>query len=224
MTSRTWPDKLRVVFTGYAGTSKGQVIRRFAAHIRRALEADGVMKSVEFADAEELIKPLGSFLPLARLAQQSAWMNSVGSAVKQCLSADYSFLSLHLSYRWYNRFDSPLSWRPGVYDRESFTTAPKEMFFELIGKEFQPDYFVCLIDDIQAAQRRVESGDAKIHLRLGEYLTWRNVETFLTDLLAQETILRRDPRMDQLKFPFEHSPVVSSRHPLSMLERYLFEP
>ena len=109
------PNKLRVVFTGHAGISKRQVMERFTDYVRSSLQASGAAKTVAWADAEEAVKPLSGFLALNRSAQRERWEISARRAIQRCLSADYAFLSLHLSYRWYDRFSSPFSWRtPGV--------------------------------------------------------------------------------------------------------------
>ncbi len=208
------PKKLRVILTGHAGVAKGAVAERFVQFVKTQLALDGVERSVAWAEAEEFLKPMGSFLPMERPSQQRVWYSSVRRKMEMLLSADYAFLSLHLSYRWYNRFQSPLSWRP----------AASETLIQLVGKTFEPDYCVCLIDDIQAAQHRIAVGPEAIHLRLAELLTWRNVEVMLTDLLTQQTVLRRKGIHDSPEFPFDRSPVVSGGHPPEMLFRYLFQP
>lgn len=223
MTQMTpFPAKLRVVFTGHAGTSKQQVVERFTDFVRAKLESNGVTRTVGFADAEALLKPIGSFLGLDRPIQQQRWARSVRRQVQSLQGVDYAFLSLHLSYRSYSRFFSPVSWRASAL--AAAVGHPTETLLDLIGTGFQPDYFVCLIDDIHVARQRIATGKEGIHLRLSELLAWRNFEALLTDFLAQETILGRGTVNDSPEAPFDRSPMVANRHPQEMLFRYLFEP
>ncbi len=216
------PDRLRVVFTGHAGLLKGAVSQRFCGCVSELANIDPTL--VRCYDAEEILKPMERFLPLDWRKQQLDWLESLGEAIARCEEENpaYAFLSLHLSYRWYSRFFSPISWRVPV--RRRLRMEPEDSLLYLIGQVFRPDYCVCLIDDIQAAQHRIATAPTEIHLRLGELLSWRNVETLFTDLLAKETILKPSGEPDSHHFPFERSPVVPIRHPPEMLYRFLFEP
>ena len=79
-----------------------------------------------------------------------------------------------------------------------------------------------LIDNVHVVQKRIREN--KYDFRLVELLRWRNVETLMTDILAQQVISEDYRREDSEKYPFEHSPVVAVRHPRNMLFKFLSEP
>ncbi len=216
------PETLRVVFTGQSGLGKRNILSRFCKYVctRQQLKENFVRC---YHAEDHLGVSMTSFLRLGWRDQHRRWKRSIRSALREWENErpPYAFLSLHLSYQWRSRFFSPLSWRDVVEAEESETIRPSLLYY--IGEKFQPDYYVTLIDDIQAVQQRV-APTLQQHLRLRELLTWRGFEVFLTDLLAQDTVLRSQPDRDHLDFPFERSPVVAVRHPPEMLYRLLFEP
>jgi hypothetical protein len=215
------PEKLRVVFTGHAGTLKSEVLRRFSQFVESQLSALGVRRSVKWAEAEKKLKPMPVFLQRERPGQEYRFLDSIRAAINDVRDADYAFLSLHLSYRSYSRFFSPLSWRRLS---SSASDDNADTLIKMIADEFTPDYCVCIIDDIQSAQQRIAHGPGGIHLRLAELLAWRNIETLLTDLFAQQVLRESRISLTATEFPFERSPVFSNRHDPATLFRYLFQP
>ena len=206
-----FPETLRVIFTGHAGLRKSQCLARFCQFLERSKRV-----KAHWYDAEESLKPIHRFLDIGWRDQQQDWLNSVETVLDQ-VERDrprYAFLSLHPSFQWKSTFFSPISWQIPA-DRTSNTS-----LVELINR-FDPDYYVCLIDDIQSVQQRIIKN---IHLRLRELLIWRNMEVMLTDTLALETILKKKPELASRNYPFEHSPVLAVRHPPEMLYKFLFEP
>lgn len=212
------PSKLRVIFTGHSGVNKRLVLERFAGHVKQRLEQLGEKRSVITAEVEQELGDMNSFLQLEHTVRQGQWMEAMNNAVQTCHKSDYAFLSLHLSYRHSSRFTSPVSWRGSRHG------ASASSLFDALNRRFKPDYYVCVIDDIQSAQSRIASGSSGIRLRLAELLAWRNIETLLTDTLCQATTLRNGTNREVAHFPLARSPVVSNRHPLEMLFRLLAQP
>jgi len=228
-------DGLRVVFTGHTGLKKRNVLERLAEHIfsqdndwceRARLTNPQVRKNRE----KELVGIYGAedqlendtFLKQAERDQQRLWRASFLDAMDSWRSADpkphYAFLSLHLTYQIYSQFFSPLAWKiPG----HEHPPDPQNVLVKYL-REFKPHYIVTLIDDVHLVQRRIREN--KYDFRLVELLRWRNVETLMTDILAQQVISEVYRREDSEKYPFEHSPVVAIRHPRNMLFKFLSKP
>lgn len=215
----SFPKKLRVVFTGHSGILKQRVVDRFREHLEQRLAAQGDSRKIVCAGVEDELE-MSSFLQLEDRLQRMKWMPALHNALETCRNADYAFLSLHLSFRNQNRFISPFSWRGPLRSRQQ----QADTLVPSLRNLFKPDYCVCLIDDIQAAQQRIGNGAAKIHLRLNELLAWRNIESVFTDVLGQETTARRKNLSLNPQFPFERSPVISNRQSREMLLRYLCMP
>lgn len=210
------PERLRIVLTGHAGIRKSVVARRLADAIRQDCANQGLSRTVCWEDAERYAKPMSGFLALHRTPQREQWEYSIRKAIHRCASADIAILSLHLSYRWYERFFSPLSWRfPPNADSSA------DSLIRLLRDDFKADYCICLIDDIQYCQNRVANGPTGVQLPLAEFLRWRHLEVFLNDLIVQEIVSQESDNRGNHRFPFEFSPVVAVRHPIQMLSRYV---
>jgi hypothetical protein len=206
-------EKLRVVVTGHTGLAKDEVLARFCEFV-----AKQTGKQARFYSAEGEIDP-ASFLDEHWKKQLGDWRNSLIHALNKCDQddPDFAFLSLHLSYQRFGRVFSPLSWYYD-YSRKTGTRVLEHTVVELLKERFKPDYCVNLIDDVMAVQARIARG---YHFRLAELIKWRNLETVLTDHLAGQVVPRRIRLVDPGHRVFERSPVVSIRHPRSMLYKYL---
>ncbi len=228
-------DGLRVVFTGHTGLNKENVLTRLADHIFSQdndwCEAGGLsdpqvrkdreQKLVGIYDAEEEID-IDTFLIQSERDQKNQWRHSFLGAMSNWRSANpkprFAFISLHLTYQAYSEFFSPLAWKILVPERPP---EPQNVLVNFL-REFKPHYFVTLIDNVHVVQKRIREN--KYDFRLVELLRWRNVETLMTDILAQQVISEEYRREDSAKYPFEHSPVVAVRHPRKMLFKFLSEP
>lgn len=228
-------DELRVVFTGHTGLRKRTVLLRLAKHIY-AQDKDwceaGELTNPEIQKkrGNELVGIYGAedkidtdtFLQLTERDQQRVWRGSILDAMSSWKSADpkpkYAFLSLHLTFQVSSLFFSPMAWKiPGG----EHPPAPKNVLINCL-QEFDPHYFVTLIDDVHIVQKRIRK--KQFEFRLIELLRWRNVETLMTDILAQLVIGKGNRPEDSEKYPFERSPVVAVRHPTDMLLKFLSKP
>ena len=197
---------MRVVFAGQTGVQKGEAIAKLA---RYACEQSGVptemaSQYVSHVSVEEELKKDGDFTGFLNTyndkAQSDRWLaafDRVLQSIEQ-LKPKHVFLSMHAVFQRHSRFFSPVSW-----DKL---------------REFRPDLFVTLIDDIQSIWRRVtwreEKSPTASYFRLREIATWRSAEILFTDTLAQHLV----PGVAL------HNRVVAVKHPCPMLHRLLFDP
>lgn len=207
---------MRVIFTGQTGTKKKEVIKALKKEILKHhpeypqdLDSPDLRRFVADYNVENGFRPttLISWLETSsQRKRERIWRNSLEEILEQEKREDprYSFLTLHLTFQRKSRFFSPLSW---------------ERTIELI-KQFKPDYCVSLIDDIYSIWSRIASGS---YLRLREIMTWRNIETLMTDILAKH-VTPQDQKTETHKYPYKRSPVVSIKHPPEMLYKLLFRP
>jgi hypothetical protein len=219
------PSELRVAFTGHCGLSKGDVIRRLRDFIRnsdpdrkdltklssvtpKALYEQGLIGVYEI----EKFLVMDTFLLASMRDRQRLWKDSFCKVMEEWKASKprYAFFSLHLTYQVLSEFFSPFSW---IIDRQ-------ETLLEFM-KEINPHYVVTLIDDIHSVRARIKPGYS---VRLSDLLRWRQIEIMMTDILAQRTIAPAIKRENPVLYPFERSPAVAIRHPVSMIYSYLFEP
>lgn len=223
-------SELTVVFTGHTGLGKRRVLERLCQYIysndpewceakdltNQTIRKNREKELAQVYEAEHLIDD--TFLDLPVRDQQSVWHASFVEALRCWQQAGpkpkFAFLSLHLTWQTHSQFFSPLAWRiPPNFE---------DTLVKYLGDDFRPKHCVTLIDDIYTSQKRIQSH--KYNFRLIELLRWRNVETLMTDLLAQLVVPSEYITKDREKYPFEHSPVIAVRHPISMLYSFLLEP
>lgn len=227
--------ELRVVFTGHTGIDKDNVLRRLCEYIYsqdtqwQQLSQISEPRFRQIRE-QELAQYYGaedglteSFLIQAERDQQRLWRDSLLTTLNNWKIADprpkFAFLALHLSYQVSSQFFSPLAWRiPG----ETYPPEPQDILVDSMLEEFKPHYFVVLIDNVHVVQKRIK--EHGYNFRLIELLRWRNVETLMTDILAQQAIPEEFRRENRERYPFERSPVVAIRHSRKMLHSFLVSP
>jgi len=207
---------MRVIFTGQTGTKKKEVLKALKREILKHhpeypqdLDSSDLRRFIADYNVENGFRPttLISWLETSNQREKERiWRNSLKEILEQEEKENpyHSFLTLHLTFQRKSRFFSPLSW---------------EGTLELI-KQFKPDYCVTLIDDIYSIWSRIAPGS---YLRLREIMTWRNIETLMTDILAKY-VTPQDQKTEIYRYPYKRSPVVSIKHPPEMLYKLLFEP
>ena len=203
---------MRVIFTGQTGINRSKEILKNLALF--ALKTEGCPEDLNSSKSQEHLmiyslneelKNLGiniiSFLddqnPIAKADVWKRAFNNILSRIKD-EKPKHTFLSMHHIFYRYSSFFSPVDW-------------------DLI-KDFQPDIFITLIDDIFSIWKRINSRDKKSpsgsYFRLRELASWRSAEILMTDFLAK------------CLFPGKSikNYVVAAKHPTQMLYRLLFEP
>lgn len=204
---------MRVIFTGQTGINRSkEILKNLALFALKTegypedLNDDESRKYLTVYSLNEEIKNLGidiiSFLDSHNpTAKEDAWkkaFNNILSSIKD-KKPKHAFLSMHHLFYRYSSFFSPVDWE------------------DLI-KDFQPDIFITLIDDIFSIWRRINVQDktspSGSYFRLREIASWRSAEILFTDFLAKCL-----PSSKSIK-----NYVVASKHPTKMLYRLLFEP
>lgn len=223
-------SELTVVFTGHTGLGKRRVLERLCQFIYskdlewcdlKGLSNQTYRKNRERAlaqiyYAEDLLDEAFLYLPVRD--QQELWRNSFVKAVDRWKQEKprpkYAFLSLHVTWQARSQFFSPLAWRmPPTFE---------DTLIDRLKDDFRPRHCVTLIDDVYTVQKRIR--ERGYNFRLIELLRWRNVEMLMTDLLSQHIVPDECRKKDRKKYPFEHSPIIAVRQPLSMLYSFLFDP
>ena len=205
-----------MVFTGHAGLAKSSVLDRLCEHIKTVEPGS----SANWYSAEQNLW-METFLDEDRESQSNRWRESLRSAMDKWDDErpDYAFLSLHLSYQRFSRTLLPLTWQT----QRTPASRPTSLTF-FLKRYFQPHYFVCLIDDLPSVQWRIQR-EGKFSLPLQQLFGWRNLETQLTDYVAQEVVSQSpEARTAAHYYPFERSPLVAVRHPPQMLFRLIGKP
>jgi len=207
---------MRIIFTGQTGTTKEEVMKALKREILnhhpeypQDLKSCDLRRFVADYNVEDHFRPttLVSWLETSNQRERErVWKNSLEEILEQEKKENphHSFLTLHLTFQRKSRFFSPLSWEGAL---------------DLI-EQFKPDYCVTLFDDIYSIWDRIAPGS---YLRLRETMTWRNIETLMTDSLAKH-VAPRDQPAEIHRYPYKRSPVVSIKHPPEMLYKLLFKP
>ncbi len=144
------------------------------------------------------------------------WYNSFRKHVvepwqKLAPAPDVSIITMHLSWYVKSHFFSPI------------LSAYRNEVFQFLRDDFRPSNIFCLIDDIYRCQFRMLNGSVQFYFRLGEILRWRNIESLLADMLADEVV--RGPLVRESSTnPFDRSPLIAINQPVSTLLRYVREP
>lgn len=210
-------EKRRVVFTGHSGLGKKSLLTNLCTFIRNATG-----KSANWYDAEDF--DMDAFLPASPRIQREMWCDALYDALEKWEGEkpDYAFLSLHLSYQHFPKTFSPLVWKHQIDHGQSRELKNSLTYF--LRERFAPDLLITLIDDIPFVQARIQLSD-EYRVSLQELYTWRELETFLTDYVAQEVTHSRPNAITFAKnYPYENSPVVAIRHPPEMFYGLILVP
>jgi len=211
-----------IIFTGITGINKRHVLKRLRKEVLRQ-HSDSTYRALaanldhpaatryinQYSLEDHIDRTVGMETFLTdddKSRQRRRWRESF-LAVQEATENDnptIALISAHLSFQRVSHIFSPLCWQFGSDDA-----------FGLF-KKLNPTCCVNLIDDIYSVQRRIKPG-TKIRLR--EIITWRQVENFLTDLLAKELF---KPSGYSEDWPYECCPVVATKHPPATLYRLLF--
>ena len=230
----------RVIVTGHSGVHKTRAIARLAEHIFRndsqwkELKGDQVKdKRIQrqtelfaWVEAEASLKKKtdifrGNFLyandPKTRFNE---WVTSLETAISELSesSALCKVLILNASFYSQSQFFSPLFW--------SFRS-PRDAW-KLLAK-FAPTQFINFYDNIYFAREEIRE---PYRFSLPEILHWRNVELFITDMLASRLIpyAKRTRARERCQnaaldnyYPFERSVYFALGHPAETLHKLIFD-
>jgi len=203
---------MRVIFTGQTGINRSkEILKNLAlftlkvAECPEDLNSSKSRKHLIIYSLDEEFKNLGidiiSFLDSQNpRAKADAWKRAFNNILFRIKDEQpkHAFLSMHHIFYRYSSFFSPVEW-------------------DLI-KNFQPNIFITLIDDVFSIWKRINSRDemspSGSYFRLRELYSWRSAEILMTDFLAK------------CLFPSKSikNYVVAAKHPTHMLYRLLFEP
>jgi hypothetical protein len=217
---------LKVVFTGTSGIHKGKVIRHFADFLANKWDiADADRESAIRIIEPERHLPISESLESPADHQRTVLQNAYSEALKDAKrylrnkKTKAIFLSLHATYMEQDRIFSALAWH---HERERRKPSMLIAFL----KSFGPRHFITLMDDCYYLQQRCRAGSPSISLRLREFMRWREIETLISDHLANEVIpfTATARGEDARRFPYERSPMFAVRQPCETLYRFLYEP
>lgn len=212
----------RILFTGISGIGKTAVVKNFRQFLLKEWNVD----DAQAVSAAPIVWPeqninIGEFvgLPLDEQKSELALQYRIALSIADDHAADEGvraiLMPLHATFLHYDRIFSPLSWRSNDHGQNT-------SFLLSFVESFRPDYIVNLIDDCYYLQDRMRRSPAKLQIRLREIIKWREVETMISDHIANQTI----PSSVSLQgaSPFESSPLFAVRHNCESLYRYIFEP
>jgi len=223
-----------VLFTGIAGTDTRNVLRALRAEILRqhsdshyralADDPDHSIARVlvnQYCVEDGIADSVGMETFLTdddKGRQRRRWKDSFFRTL-EAINRDrpgIALVSSHLAFQRVSHIFSPLAWRfkIGALTAEQGQTEDAISLF----RSLNPVCCVNLIDDIYSVKRRIKPGTV---LRLREIITWRQIESFLTDLLAK-SLFGADASFED--WPYEYSPVFAVKHPPLSLFRLLFRP
>jgi len=221
--SSAHPTPIKLLLAGHSGIGKDSIVSR----ITEALAKEG--KSVHHVKFE--VDHMDRFLEGPTTADQKEKVRLLAQRAIEQLKQTPSdvhlvVLSMHLTYFANGLIIQPLSWH--YTDRASGEIEP--ILLKYIIRQFAPHYVVSLIDDIQAAHRKV----LKANVTLRDLLRWRNAETYAADIVANLTHFDGakpkhllDPKLEPEIFefyPYEFSPLMAVRNDTRTLLRFVFEP
>ncbi|MDP2331830.1 MAG: hypothetical protein Q8M19_14160 [Reyranella sp.] len=218
MTTR--PAPIRILLAGHSGVSKSRIIDRISEALQKENKS---LRHVKFeksqmdhilAGTPNTVDQKETVLEFARKA-----ITEVETASD---SVDLIILSMHLSYFASGLIIQPQSWH--VTDGQTNEIEP--IIFKYIVGKFAPHYVATIIDDIQAAHRKVKSAN----VTLKDLLRWRNAETYSADSIANLThfyagskrslaIPANQSDIFEL-YPYEFSPVIASRNDVRSFTRF----
>lgn len=195
---------MRVIFTGQTGINcESEVLKNLELFCKKV----GIPKEdLKLYSLNEELKNLNidmiSFLdsqnPKTKADIWERAFNKILSKIND-EKPKHIFLSIHHIFYRYSSFFSPVGW-------------------DLI-KDFQPDIFITLIDDLYSIWKRIKSRNdrwpSKSYFCLRELSSWRSAEILMTDFLAKS--LSSSSKIIK-------NYVVAVKHPSQMLYRLLFEP
>lgn len=203
---------LRVIFGGHTGLGKRRVLQRVCDYF--AAQQPGT-KVCHYCVEDHF--RVGTFVDASPERQASTYLRSLENTLNQIRddAADVAFLSMHFSFYTAGQFISPFSldWRNDLKDT---------YIISLLRDSFVPNYCITLIDDIAATKARILRNDYEIQAQ--ELLAWRDIESLIGDMVATVAIKKESRQEDLPTRKFERSLVLSIRHPLSFLYRYLATP
>jgi hypothetical protein len=196
---------MRVIFTGQTGINcDSEVLKNLELFCKEGNNPTEGLKLYSLSEELERLKvDMISFLdcqnPQSKADIWKRAFNKILSKVKNEDPKQHFFLSIHHVFYRYSSFFSPVEW-------------------DLI-KEFQPDIFITLIDDLYSIWKRIKSRNeespSESHFCLRELSSWRSAEILMTDLLAKSLSSSKK---------IIRNYVVAVKHPAQMLHGLIFKP
>lgn len=199
---------MRVIFTGQMGLQKDLVMKNLAKLIMQELG----YASSDNTDHILQVHRFESYVALSKMAERGwveypdvekqflqwhAGFNNFLSAIRTAPPKNL-FLGMHAVIYKYSRYISPIDWN--------------------LVREFKPDLFVTLIDDVYDIWWRINRSPSKLpgseEYKLRELMAWRSSEIMATQTLARNL------------FPDNPRPhyVVAIKHPVSALVKLILHP
>lgn len=192
---------MNVIFTGIAGTRKARLAEKLAKYAAQKrfdaahppdLEEDHVKRYVQVHEVETKDN-LETFFPIFLSTYNEDWKRGVWSqAINKVLNKmeprpEHAFLLIHNYFMRDARVFSCVDWSAL--------------------RQFRPNVFVSLIDDIFDSWQRIEDYEkekmeTRSHFELEELLLWRSLEITATSHLAQNL---SDPPIDHYVMSVKHS-------------------
>lgn len=195
---------MRVIFTGQTGINcDSEVLKNLGLFCK---EVGNPVESLKLYSLNEELASLGidmiSFLDSQNpKTKAEIWKKAFNQILSKLKDEDpkHAFLSIHHIFYRYSSFFSPVEW-------------------DLI-KEFQPDIFITLIDDLYSIWKRIkfrnEESPSESHFCLRELSSWRSAEILMTDLLAKSLSSSKK---------IIRNYIVAVKHPAQMLHGLIFKP
>jgi len=195
---------MRVIFTGQTGINcDSEVLKNLGLFCKKMNDPIEGLKLYSLnEELESLDIDMISFLDSQNpKTQADIWKKAFNQILSKLKDEDpkHAFLSIHHIFYRYSSFFSPVEW-------------------DLI-KEFQPDIFITLIDDLYSIWKRIKSRNeespSESHFCLRELSSWRSAEILMTDLLAKSLSSSKK---------IIRNYVVAVKHPAQMLHGLIFKP
>jgi hypothetical protein len=205
-------NPLRVIVGGHTGLGKRQVLQRTCDYFTSQIPG----ARIRHYSVEDHFR-VGTFVDASPERQASTYLKALEKSLQEIRdeAADIAFLSMHFSFYTAGQFISPFSLDLRNDLNETY-------LISLLRDAFAPDYCITLIDDIAATKARISRNDYEIQAQ--ELLAWRDIESMIGDMVATIAIKKEKRATDIPSRKFERSLIISARHPVSFLYKYLVHP